>query len=124
VAAGHLRRSDLGVRFRERFRFCATLPGVAAYKPTGTASGSYHPIPPASGSVPVQEQGVRPSRRLAYRFDVDFDAGSKTLSLGVKNRGRLGIHLQARSLTVAGAPYSYTIGAADELAIALANPGT
>jgi phospholipase C len=31
--------------------------------------------------------------------------------------------VQARSQTVAGAPYSYTIGAGDELAVALANPG-
>jgi phospholipase C len=100
------------------------LPNVDAYKPPGTASAVYHPTPPASGSVPVQEPGVRPSRRLGYRFAVDFDAGPKTLNLAVNNRGRLGVHLQARSLTVAGAPYSYTIGAGDEISIALANPGT
>jgi phospholipase C len=34
------------------------------------------------------------------------------------------VHLQARSLTVPGAPYSYTIGAGDELTTALPNPGT
>jgi phospholipase C len=100
------------------------LPSVDSYKPTGTASASYHPTPPASGSVPLQEPGVRPSRQLGYRFDVDFDAGSKALNLAVNNHGRLGVHLQARSLTVAGAPYSYTIGAGEEIAVALANPGT
>ncbi|HEX3835067.1 MAG TPA: phospholipase C, phosphocholine-specific [Solirubrobacteraceae bacterium] len=100
------------------------LPDVEAYKPPGTASAVYHPTPPASGSVPAQEPGVRPSRRLGYRFAVDFDAGPKTLNLAVNNRGRLGVHIQARSLTVAGAPYSYTIGAGDEIAITLANPGT
>jgi phospholipase C len=99
------------------------LPSVAGYKPTGTASASYHPTPPASGSVPIQEPGVRPSRRLAYRFHVAFDAGAQNLNLGIANHGRLGVHLQARSLTVAGAPYSYTVGAGDELAVALANPG-
>ncbi|MGH2881416.1 MAG: phospholipase domain-containing protein, partial [Solirubrobacteraceae bacterium] len=36
----------------------------------------------------------------------------------------LGVHLQARSLTVPGAPYSYTIGAGDVLTAALPNPGT
>jgi phospholipase C len=106
------------------------LPSVAAYKPTqtdpppGMEPPPYHPAPPAVGSVPTQEPGVRPSRRLGYRFAVDFDAGPQTLNLAVNNRGRLGVHLQARSLTVAGAPYSYTIGAGDEIAIALANPGT
>ena len=46
------------------------------------------------------------------------------LKLAVKNRGGLGVYLQARSLTVAGGPYTYTIGAGHELAIKLANPGT
>ena len=32
--------------------------------------------------------------------------------------------MQARSLTVSGAPYSYTVGSGDELAVALPNPGT
>ena len=82
------------------------------------------PVPPAVGSVPTQEAGVRPSRRLGYGFDVDFDADAGTLNLAVKNRGRLGVQLQARSLTVPGAPYSYTIGAGDKLAASLPNPGT
>jgi len=101
-----------------------TLPSVRAYKPTGTASPSYHPVPPANGSVPKQEPGVRPSRRLGYRFDVAFGADSRNLKLAVKNRGEIGVYLQARSLTVAGGPYTYTIGAGHEMAIALANPGT
>jgi phospholipase C len=102
------------------------LPSVHAYKPNQSTPPppSYHPVPPAVGSVPTQEPGVRPSRRLGYRFDVAFDAGPDKLNLVAKNHGRLGVHLQARSLTVAGAPYSYTIGAADELAATLANPGT
>jgi phospholipase C len=106
------------------------LPSVAAYKPTqtdpppGQEPPPYHPAPPAVGSVPTQEPGVRPSRRLGYRLHVAFDADPETLNLAVDNRGRLGVHLQARSQTVPGAPYSYTIGAGDEMAIAIANPGT
>ena len=101
------------------------LPSVISDKPTGTGTPpTYVPTPPASGSVPVQEPGVRPSRRLGYRFDVAFDADPQTLHLAVENSGRLGVHLQARSLTVPGAPYSYTIGAGDQLAVALPNPGT
>ena len=102
------------------------LPSVAAYKPdTEQATPpSYHPVPPANGSVPKQEHGVRPSRRLGYRFDVGFDPGSSTLKLSIANEGKLGVHLQARSLTVAGAPYSYTVGAGDRLSAKLPNPGT
>jgi phospholipase C len=101
------------------------LPSVASDEPTGTSSPpTYVPTPPASGSVPIQEPGVRPSRRLGYRFDVAFDADPQTLHLAVENNGRLGVHLQARSLTVPGAPYTYTIGAGDQLAVALPNPGT
>jgi phospholipase C len=82
------------------------------------------PVPPKVPSVPTQEAGVRPSRQLDYRFDVAFDADPGTLNLAVKNRGSLGVHLQARSRTVPGAPYSYTIGAGDKLAASLPNPGT
>jgi phospholipase C len=102
------------------------LPSVAAYEPDQSKPPPppFHPVPPALGSVPTQERGRRLSRRLGYRFDVDFRADPQTLDLTISNRGRLGVGLQARSLTVPGAPYSYTIGAGDRLAAALPNPGT
>jgi len=101
------------------------LPSVAAYKPNqSTTPPSYHPVPPTVGKVPVQEPGVRPSRRLGYRLGVAFNADHRTLHLTIANQGRLGVGLQARSLTVAGAPYSYTIGAGQRIAVALAHPGT
>ena len=102
-----------------------TLPNVAGYKPDQQAD---HPIivpsVPAVGSVPIQEPGVRPSRRLGYRFRVGFEARPQTLNLAFENPGELGVGLQARSLTVAGAPYTYTIGGGDELTAGLPNPGT
>ena len=100
------------------------LPSVAAFKPSGVVDPPFHPTPPATGSVPTQERGVRPSRRLGYRVQLEFDADPSKLKLAFGNRGRLGAHFQARSLTVAGAPYSYTIAAGDELAVSLPNPGT
>ena len=101
------------------------LPDVSHYEPNQNVTPpSYHPTPPTVGTIPTQEPGVRPSRRLGYRFEVAFDAGAHTLNLAIKNRGNLGVGLQARSLTVPGAPYSYTIGAGDELDVALPNPGT
>jgi phospholipase C len=101
------------------------LPSVAGYQPNGSkAPPSYHPVPPAVGRVPAQEPGVRPSRRLGYRFDVGFHAGPGTLNVAIDNRGELGVGLQARSLTVPGAPYTYTVGAGDQLTAALPNPGS
>jgi phospholipase C len=99
------------------------VPPVVDTYNTKAAYSSYHPTPPAVGSVPKQEPGVRPSRRLGYRLHVGFDAGPQTLNLAIKNHGKLGVGLQARSQTVPGAPYSYTIGAGDDLAVALPNPG-
>jgi phospholipase C len=99
------------------------LPSVAAYKPTGTTSPTYVPTPPASGSVPSQEPGIRPSRRLGYSFDVGIAPDPKTITLAIANGGQLGVGLQARSLTIPGAPYSYTVGAGDELTATLPNPG-
>jgi phospholipase C len=101
------------------------LPGVDSYKPDQTLQDpqSLTPAPPRVGSVPTQEPGVRRSRRLGYCFDVAFDADPDQLNLSIENHGRLGVHLQARSLTIAGAPYSYTIGAGDELTTSLPTPG-
>jgi phospholipase C len=102
-----------------------SLPSVAGYKPSeNPPPPPYHPVPPAVGAVPAQEPGVRPSRRLGYRFDVGFAADARNLKLAIRNRGKLGVGLQARSLTVPGAPYTYTVGAGDELTAALPNPGT
>ena len=100
------------------------VPPVVDTYNTKAAYPSYHPAPPAVGSVPTQEPGVRPSRRLGYRLRIEFDAAGGKLHLAVKNQGSLGVGLQARSLTVAGAPYSYTVGAGHQIAVALANPGT
>ena len=100
------------------------LPNVDAFKPTGVVPPDFHPTPPAHGSVPTQERGVRPSRRLGYRLHVGFHARNGNLHLALENHGTLGAGLQARSLTVPGAPYSYTIGAGDEINAALPNPGT
>jgi phospholipase C len=100
------------------------VPPVVDTYNTQAAYSSYHPAPPAVGSVPTQEPGVRPSRRLGYRFDVGFEASPQTLNLKLRNPGQLGVGLQARSLTVAGAPYTYTVGAGDELTPELPNPGT
>jgi phospholipase C len=55
---------------------------------------------------------------------VAFTATHNKLDLEITNHGKLGAGLQARSLTVAGAPYSYTVGAGHHLTAHLPRPGT
>ncbi len=99
------------------------LPSVAAYKPSGTASPTYTPTPPSSGTLPVQEPGTKRSRRLGYRFSVELSTEPGRLSLAIANPGSLGIGLQARSRTIPGAPFTYTVGAGDELSVTLPHHG-
>ncbi|MGX7678657.1 phosphocholine-specific phospholipase C [Jatrophihabitans sp. DSM 45814] len=99
------------------------LPDTSAYKPTGTADPTYHPVPPALGALPPQETGARPSRALGYQLAVDFSVVGSQLRLGLRNGGRLGAQLQARSQTIPGAPFTYTIGAHHNIAVDLPNPG-
>jgi phospholipase C len=111
--------------FRDAHDRVPHLPSVDAFKPTsGVVPPDFHPVPPANGSVPTQELGVRPSRQLGYDLEVGFHAHPKGLRLRMRNCGSLGAGLQARSLTVSGAPYSYTIGAGDKIDTTLPNPGT
>ena len=100
------------------------LPSVSAYKPDEEqpTPASYHPVPPAAGAVPAQEPGTRPSRRLGYRFGVQFSARPGRLRLQIDNPGGLGVGLQARSLTIPGAPFTYTVGAGDAIEVALPVP--
>jgi len=99
-----------------------SLPTVA--EPAQVVDQTFIPTPPAVGSVPNQEPGVKPSRRLGYRLHVDFEADRQHLNLALQNNGRLGVGVQARSQTVTGGPFSYTVGAGHDLGVQLPNPGT
>jgi len=89
-----------------------TLPNTDAFAPPDNLR---HPSvatsPPKKQRVPKQEAGVRPSRALGYHLHVDLHVSATRLDFTVLNRGRLGAQLQARSNDVAGAPFSYTVGA-------------
>ena len=69
---------------------------------------------------------MRPSRRLGYRFARRLRRRPATmLNLAFQNRGRLGVGLQARSLTVDRRAATATRSApATGSASALPNPGT
>ena len=107
VAAGRLRRSDLGVRFRERVGPRAAA--AAASPPTSRTRQDSAELPPGAaggriGPDPGAGRAAVAPARLPLRRR--FDAKPATLNLAVRNHGQLGVGLQARSLTVAGAPYS------------------
>jgi phospholipase C len=106
------------------FDFSATHPSV----PTLPSTNAYEPPPndtrhqdqpgvhpPAVQRVPKQEPGTRPARALGYRLRVDLKVTEHGLDFSLANTGTLGAHLQARSNDVAGAPFSYTIGAGHTL---------
>src|SRR4029453_3176404 len=76
---------------------------------------TYFPDPPASGSLPVQEPGVRPARPIGYDLAVDETPANGTIDVEFVNRGSLGAHFQARLLAPAGPPHSYTVGAGESL---------
>ena len=101
-----------------------SLPDVAAYKPSARRSAVDF-----TRRLRRTER-CRPRSRASasragsdYNLHVGFQADNGTLNLALRNHGRIGAHLQARSLTVPGGPYSYTIGAGDEITASLPNPG-
>ena len=88
------------------------LPNTDAFvPPDNLRHPSVATSPPKTQRVPKQEAGVRPSRALGYHLHVDLDVSENSLDFTIANRGRLGAQLQARSNDVAGAPFSYTVGA-------------
>ena len=56
-----------------------------------------------------------PNSAKALLKAADFAVDSSQLHLAIRNNGRLGAQLQARSLTVPGAPFSFTVAATGEL---------
>lgn len=71
-------------------------------------------MPPASGSLPKQEPGTRPSRALGYSFTLDATVSTGALHATFVNDGTLGVQVQVRPLSaLPPAPMSYTTGAGD-----------
>jgi len=102
--------------FGHRRMALPTLPATGDLAPPDRLRhDDYVPVPPARQRMPKQESGVRPSRPLGYRLDVAARVRQATLGVEFSNTGRLGAHVQVRSTSLAGAPYSYTIGAGDSL---------
>jgi phospholipase C len=92
------------------------LPATAAYRPADDQRHpDYVPVPPTNPMLPAQERGVRPSRALGYDLGAAAVVTSQRLDVVLTNTGHLGAHLQARSATLPGAPFSYTVGLGDSV---------
>jgi len=95
------------------------LPSTTAYLPPDNARHpDYVPVPPVIQSLPVQERGMRPARALPYEIEVTgaVRVAEASVELAFKNTGKAAVVLQVRSQLNLGGPWSYTVGAEDELA--------
>ncbi len=94
------------------------LPSTSGYVPPDqNRHPDYVPTPPAVGSVPTQEPGVRPARALPYEFFVRFEAGAATGKAGIRfiNTGRAGAAFLVYETGSTVAPLSYTVEAGKRL---------
>lgn len=93
-----------------------SMPDTTAWKPADDRRHpDYRPKPPAEGSMPSQEPGTRPARPIGYDLEAKEKRSRQGVTLDLVNRGSLGAFLQARLLTPAREPHSYTVGAGDTL---------
>jgi phospholipase C len=90
------------------------LPSTAAYVPPDSQRHpDYVPVPPAEGSMPSQESGLRPARPLPYDLAVDAGVANGTATIKFANRGSAGAVFHVTSVNTAAR--SYTVGAGDNL---------
>ena len=96
-----------------------TLPSTAAYVPADTARHpDYVPTPPTQQALPPQEPGVRPARAVPYELQAtaDVDLSSGKVKLHFANSGKTAVVFQVRSGNDGDGPWTYTVGAGDDLA--------
>jgi phospholipase C len=89
------------------------LPDTSAYEPTVfVRHPDFVPVPPATQSLPDQEQGVRPARALPYALHAHGAIRPDgTFLIDFENVGRAGAVFQVRAGNGAEAPRTYTVEA-------------
>ncbi|MFF4011606.1 phosphocholine-specific phospholipase C [Streptomyces sp. NPDC001717] len=96
----------------------ASLPSTDAYLPPDhNAHPSYHPVPPATGTLPKQEAGSKPTRALGYSPYVDGRATTSTgkFTLTFSSGPTLGAHFHSTSGNRTDGPWPYTVEAGKTL---------
>jgi phospholipase C len=95
------------------------LPSTDAFiPPDHDRHPDYEPAVPAQQSVPRQEPGVRPARAVPYELQATgiADVSGRQVTLRFASTGRAAAVFQVRSGSNAAGPWTYTVGAHDELA--------
>jgi phospholipase C len=99
--------------FAQRQSSVPALPSTAAYvPPDDQRHPSYYPAPPAVGSLPAQEPGVRLARALPYDLRADGGLAGGTATITFASRGRAGAVFH---VTSSSAPRDYTVGAGQSI---------
>ncbi|WP_030863317.1 phosphocholine-specific phospholipase C [Streptomyces sp. NRRL F-2747] len=96
----------------------AALPSTAGYVPPDhNAHPSYHPVPPAMGTLPRQEAGGKPTRALGYAPYADGKANPSTgqFTLTFSSGPALGAHFHSTSGNRTDGPWPYTVEAGKTL---------
>ena len=94
------------------------LPSTSGYQPPDQdRHPDYVPTLPADPELPRQEPGTRPARALPYNLAVDgtVDTGTGSLALDFANHGTVGASWLVTSASHSGGPWSYTVGAGQNL---------
>lgn len=105
--------------FRRTDTSAPDLPSTAGYEPPdGDRHPDYVPVPPATGAVPGQERGTRPTRPLPYAPLVDgaADPAAGTFRLTFGGGPAAGAQFLVTSANRTDGPWTYTTGAGDRLA--------
>jgi phospholipase C len=106
------------------------LPSTVAYQPPDNQRHpDYVPTPPAIQALPVQETGVRPARALPYVLEVQGAVNPTTGEFGLRfaNSGSVAAVFQVRagsSTAGSSGPWTYTVGAGEEVSDSLAFAGS
>jgi phospholipase C len=103
-----------------------SLPSTVAYiPPDNNRHPDYTPTPPTEQALPVQESGQRPARALPYELHVSGEAHTSNTSVKLRfnNTGKAAAVFQVYSYNSQNGPWTYTVGAKDELSDSFSSSG-
>ncbi|MCL2550976.1 MAG: phospholipase C, phosphocholine-specific [Actinomycetia bacterium] len=101
------------------------LPDTSGYAPPNHGNpGDYVPAPPATGTLPKQESGLRNARPLPYDLAVDTKAVGGRMQFTFASLGAAGAAFHVTSATRSDGPWPYTVEGGKSLTDSWALPGT
>ncbi|QDL68257.1 phospholipase C, phosphocholine-specific [Streptomyces malaysiensis subsp. malaysiensis] len=101
------------------------LPDTTRYVPPNHDNpGDYVPAPPATGTLPRQESGLRNARPLPYDLVVDTKAVGGRMQFTFTSLGAAGAAFHVTSATRSDGPWPYTVEGGKSLTDSWALPGS